>query len=267
MSFKRYPEQVALNVRSHAEKQAARVRSLPPIRDLSKKYPKLRKYLLDLQEDSTRQLSRTEFKDILLSRYPELYAEVKVHQGVDLGRVFRLMGLYKPCSYCKQFANIDKRVRFRKFCSRSCRASHYMHSKSSFSTKTFVDKNGRFHKFQASEGRVLEYLDRSKKISQFTTMQGTELLPSIQYKVPGEDRRSWYMPDVGALTVDGRRLLIEVKSPYYLRLDLEKNRAKFRTTRAYAKEHGMEFWLVLQVKDKDLWIRDAKFLGRHLRFH
>lgn len=108
-------------------------------------------------------------------------------------------------------------------------AEHAMHSEELFKRcmsrlfryKEYVFPSGRTEQVMGYEGRAIDYL--------LTEFKETEIqvkgIPTISYEYDGVNRK--YYPD---LYIPNQNCLIEVKSPWTLCVDLEKNLAKFEAT-------------------------------------
>ena len=123
--------------------------------------------------------------------------------------------------------------------------------RSSFGCKTFVSCTGEIHECQGYEPIVLEFLDVNSKVLRFTTVSNSELLPTIEYSNPRKNgKRPEYYPDIGVELVDGRRLIIEVKSEYHLWREEEINRKKFRAASAFCRNQPNSIFLLAVVQDR-----------------
>jgi hypothetical protein len=110
--------------------------------------------------------------------------------------------------------------------------------RSSYKRKSIRIK-GKLHIVQGFEGAALKFLEPC--IKKLKTRPGE--LPKLMYTFDG--RTSRYYPDALIRTVDGDKLLLEVKSVYTAQRDGAKNFKKFRAAIRWCEENDAKFLLAI----------------------
>lgn len=119
-----------------------------------------------------------------------------------------------------------------------------------FKTYDVEDHNGRIHSVQGYERFAIQDLAGRESVKSIKSRN----VPRVPYEHNG-DRT--YLPDLVAILRSGERRLIEVKSPFTLRIDMERNIAKFQAAERMCAKNKATFWLAL-VKDSDKSVRWIK---------
>jgi hypothetical protein len=109
---------------------------------------------------------------------------------------------------------------------------------SGYNRKSIV-VNGKNHLVQGYEPHALAAI--GDKIAKLVTK--TNKLPELWYSLEGIAHR--YYPDAFIKTLNGKRILLEVKSDFTVRLSYKKNLAKFVAAAKWCQEHDAKFVLAL----------------------
>lgn len=230
------------------------------VQDRSTEFPELKRKLLYAIKHPELDISRDSLTQHLQQSYPDLYSEVKhLAGGTNVKRLLEMFALptHAKCKQCGTQVELGIRgFTLRSFCSNKCKAKNAENP--FFKWKTFVDSRGNNHRYQGYEDQVLSMLDKSRDVIRFTTSE----LPTVSYEIPWKRKPGNYHPDIGVVLKGGRRMLIEVKSPWtlYNAKTSRRNPYKFQAAARLAKSNGFEFWLVvIDNQGCKTWIQDGKF--------
>jgi hypothetical protein len=94
------------------------------------------------------------------------------------------------------------------------------------------------------EKYALTYLDQDEKVVEY----GYETLQIPYYFV---DSNLTYTPDLLVTYLDGKKVIVEIKTKGEIDSQNEQNYEKFKSADLYAKEHGLEFiiWIYDYTKE------------------
>ncbi len=124
-------------------------------------------------------------------------------------------------------------------------------------TKQVVLQNGKSIECQGYEPKVIAWLDSRSDISKIYV--GTSL-PAIPYFDKLGDPHV-YHPDIGVRKSNGRRILIEVKSDYTLRLALQIGLQKFKAATAFCTSKGRDYYVVVVLRGTLHWVKNPTKLS------
>lgn len=110
--------------------------------------------------------------------------------------------------------------------------------KSAFASKQVTIK-GSVHIVQGYEPEVLRFLE--KDIRKLYTKPSE--MPRLDYRLDGKSRR--YFPDAVLLTTSGAKVLLEVKSVYTVRANVDKDVAKFLAAIKWCSSNSHTFTLAV----------------------
>lgn len=116
-----------------------------------------------------------------------------------------------------------------------------------FKRKEVADKSGKLHIVQGYETLAIEYFDSQKSIIRIET--NSRLVPRFRYK--HNDKLLNYYPDMIVFSRTTAHV-IEVKSSWTLKVNLEVNLKKFSTASKACQRKGMNFWLLYFKDNGDL---------------
>lgn len=117
-----------------------------------------------------------------------------------------------------------------------------------YKRKMVIDKFGKRHVVQGYETHAIEFFERVPTVTRIETKSRN--VPNFGYK-SADNRRRRYYPDM-IVYAGAQCHVVEVKSSYTLRLDLDNNLCKFRAATTKCQKRGRNFWLFYFTDDLKL---------------
>jgi hypothetical protein len=119
-----------------------------------------------------------------------------------------------------------------------------------YTRKVYKDKMGRTHYVQGYEDIMMRIFEGIPTVSKLFT--GSRNVIRVLYKDKDGKVRNYY-PDIRVETTSGSRSVIEVKSTYTLKADLDTNVRKFKAATKFCLKKGLTFWVcVVLPKDNSV---------------
>lgn len=118
---------------------------------------------------------------------------------------------------------------------------------SSFRTKK-VKLLGKTHSVQGAEDIALLAVESTLQY----VITSCASMPNIKYKDRAKVRR--YYPDALVKKLNGQKVMIEVKSPYYLKMGWSANKKKFKAACSYCFSNSAHFAVAIVEQQKVNWI-------------